>query len=150
MRSSRWATRGARGPRLNLGVMPSVNFSVEEGLPRTQVLLWVAGEHWRAVYENVVLAEYRCRYGWRDHTVHDIQEGMLYPTRFASRQGRRIPFKHGHDPLYTGGEFRRLVRTRPALCHRVLHTAERARSPAGPEQREASVRCSVLFGPRPR
>jgi hypothetical protein len=41
-------------------------------------------------------------------------------TRGADQQA-----KHGHDPLYTGGEFRRLVRTRPALCHRVLHTAER-------------------------
>jgi len=38
--------------------------------------------------------------------------------------------KHGHDPLDTGGEFCRLVRTHPALCHHVLHTAERWRSPA--------------------
>jgi hypothetical protein len=30
--------------------------------------------------------------------------------------------KHGHDPLYTGGEFRRLARARPVSCHRVLHT----------------------------
>jgi hypothetical protein len=27
------------------------------------------------------------------------------------------------DPLYTGGEFRRLARARPVSCHRVLHTA---------------------------
>jgi hypothetical protein len=69
----------------------SYHFYVEEGLPRTQVLLWVSGEELRAVFENVVLAEYRCRYDWREHTVRDIREGVFYPTRFASRQGRLIP-----------------------------------------------------------
>ena len=69
----------------------SYHFYVEEGLPRTQVLLWVAGEQWRAVFANVILAEYRCRYDWREHTVQDIREGVFYPTRFASRQGRLIP-----------------------------------------------------------
>jgi hypothetical protein len=69
----------------------SYHFYVEEGLPRTQVLLWVSGEQLRAVFENVVLAEYRCRYNWREHHVQDIREGMFYPTRFASRQGRLIP-----------------------------------------------------------
>jgi hypothetical protein len=34
---------------------------MEEGLPRTQVLLWVAGEQVRALFENVIPAEYRCR-----------------------------------------------------------------------------------------
>jgi hypothetical protein len=57
----------------------SYHFYVEEGLPRTKVLLWVAGEQLRAVFENEVLAEYRCR------------DGVFYPTRFASRQGRLIP-----------------------------------------------------------
>jgi transposase InsO family protein len=69
----------------------SDHFYVEEGLPQTRVLLWVAGEQLRAVFENVVLAEYRCRYDWRDHTVQDIREGAFYPTRFAARQGRLIP-----------------------------------------------------------
>jgi hypothetical protein len=32
----------------------SYHFSVEEGLPQTQGLLWVAGEQLRAVCENVV------------------------------------------------------------------------------------------------
>jgi hypothetical protein len=27
---------------------------VEAGLPQTQVLLWVSGEHLRAVFENVL------------------------------------------------------------------------------------------------
>jgi len=69
----------------------SYHFYVEEGLPRTRVLLWVAGEQLRAVFENVVLAEYRCRYDWRTHKVHDIREGSFYPTRFASPQGALIP-----------------------------------------------------------
>jgi transposase InsO family protein len=69
----------------------SYHFYVEAGLPRTQVLLWVSGEQLRAVFDNVVLAEYRCRYDWREHQVQDIREGVFYPTRFASRQGRLIP-----------------------------------------------------------
>jgi len=32
----------------------SDHFSVEEGLPKTQVLLWVSGEQLRAVFENVL------------------------------------------------------------------------------------------------
>jgi len=39
----------------------SYHFYVEAGLPQTQVLLWVAGEQLRAVFENVILAEYHCR-----------------------------------------------------------------------------------------
>jgi hypothetical protein len=69
----------------------SYHFYVEEGLPRTQVLLWVCGEQLRAVFENVVLAEYRCRYDGREHRVQDIREGVFYLTRFASRQARLIP-----------------------------------------------------------
>ncbi len=69
----------------------SYHFYVEEGLPRTQILLWVTGEQLRAVFENVILAEYRCRDDWRDHTVQDVREGIFYPTRFASQQGRLIP-----------------------------------------------------------
>ena len=69
----------------------SYHFYVEEGLPRTRVLLWVAGEQLRAVFDQVVLAEYRCRYDWREHHVREIRDGVFYPTRFASRQGRLIP-----------------------------------------------------------
>jgi hypothetical protein len=43
------------------------------------------------VFENVVLAEYRRRYDWRDHTIKDIREGVLYPTRLASPQGTLLP-----------------------------------------------------------
>jgi transposase InsO family protein len=69
----------------------SYHFYVEAGLPQTQVLLWVSGEHLRAAFENVVLAEYYGRYDGRDHQVKDIHGGVFYPTRFASPQGTLIP-----------------------------------------------------------
>ena len=69
----------------------SYHFYIEEGLPQTQVLLWVAGTQLRAMFEGVVLAEYHCRYDWRDRHVTGISAGAFYPTRFASPQGRLIP-----------------------------------------------------------
>jgi Integrase core domain len=69
----------------------SYHFYVEAGLPQTQVLLWVSGEQLRAAFENVVLAEYHCRYDWRDHQVKDIHGGVFYPTRVVSPQGTLIP-----------------------------------------------------------
>jgi len=69
----------------------SYHFYVEEGLPKTQVLLWVYGEQLRALFDNVILAEYRCRYDWQTHKVQDIREGSFYPTRFASPQDALIP-----------------------------------------------------------
>jgi hypothetical protein len=35
----------------------SGHFSVEEDLPQTRVLLWVAGERLRAAFDHVILAE---------------------------------------------------------------------------------------------
>ena len=69
----------------------SYHFYVEQGVPKTQVLLWVYGEQLRAVLDNVVLAEYCCRYDWRERKVRDIHDGVFYPTRFASPQGTLIP-----------------------------------------------------------
>jgi transposase InsO family protein len=69
----------------------SYHFYIEEGVPHTQVLLWVYGEQLRAILDHVVLAEYHCRYDWRTHKVTDIHEGLFYPTRFASPQGSLIP-----------------------------------------------------------
>jgi hypothetical protein len=69
----------------------SYHFYVEEGLPKTQVLLWVYGEQLRAVFDHVVLAEYHCRYDWRDRKVTEIREGVWYLTRFASPQQALIP-----------------------------------------------------------
>ena len=73
-------------------------FYVEAGVPKTQVLLWISGEQLRAVFDNVVLAEYRCRYGWRERQVTDIRDGIFYPTRFASPQGVLIP-RHARELL---------------------------------------------------
>jgi len=70
----------------------SYHFYVERGLPTTQILLWVYGEQLRAVYDNVVLAEYRCRYDGRTGKVKDIRDGLFHPTRFPSPQGTLIPF----------------------------------------------------------
>src|SRR5881409_1461139 len=68
----------------------SYHFYVEEGLPKTKVLLWVYGEQLRAMFANVVLAEYHCRYDWQDQHVKDIRNGMFYATQFASPQGALI------------------------------------------------------------
>jgi transposase InsO family protein len=65
--------------------------SVEEGLPHTQGLLWVAGTQVRAMCEGVVLAEYHCRDDWRDRRVTAIGAGVFHPTRVASPQGQLIP-----------------------------------------------------------
>jgi hypothetical protein len=69
----------------------SYHFYVEEGLPHTQVLLWVSGEQLRAAFDHVILAEYHCRYDWRDRHVKELREGVFYHTRFASPQGALIP-----------------------------------------------------------
>jgi transposase InsO family protein len=69
----------------------SYHFYVEEGLPRKKVLLWVYGDTLRAEFENVVLAEYRCRYDWKEQKVKDVREPVLHPTRFISLQGDLIP-----------------------------------------------------------
>lgn len=74
------------------------HFYVEAGVPKTQVMLWVSGEQLRAVLDNVVLAEYHCRYDWRERQVTDIRDGSLYPTRFASPQGVLIP-RHAQESL---------------------------------------------------
>ncbi len=69
----------------------SYHFYVEEGLPKTRVLLWVYGEQLRAVLDNVVLAEYHCRYDWRTQKVTGIRDGVWYATRFASPQTSLLP-----------------------------------------------------------
>jgi hypothetical protein len=69
----------------------SYHFYVEEGLPQTQVLLWVSSEQLRAAFDNVILAAYHCRYDWRDRQVKEIRQGVFYHTRFASPQGTLIP-----------------------------------------------------------
>ena len=41
--------------------------------------------------DNVVLAEYHCRYDGRARKVTDIRDGAFFSTRFASPQGTLIP-----------------------------------------------------------
>ena len=71
--------------------LQSSHCSVEEGLPKTQGLLWGYGEPLRAVLDHVVLAEYHCRYDWRTPKVTDIRDGLCYPTRLASPQSSLLP-----------------------------------------------------------
>src|SRR5438132_3885189 len=68
----------------------SYHFYVEEGLPKTQVLLWVYGNALRALFDTVVLAEFHCRYDPRDRNAKDIRHGSFPPTRFPSHQGRML------------------------------------------------------------
>jgi transposase len=67
------------------------HFYVEQGLPTTKVLLWLSGDQLRAVFDNVVVAEYRCHYDWRSRHVTNIRDGVFYRTRYASAQGALIP-----------------------------------------------------------
>ena len=67
------------------------HFYVEQGLPTTPVLLWLSGDQLRAVFDNVVVAEYRCYYDWRNRHVTNIRDGVFYRTRYASSQGVLIP-----------------------------------------------------------
>jgi hypothetical protein len=69
----------------------SYHFYIEAGLPQTQVLLWVAGTHLRAAFDHVILAEYHCRYDWRDRRVKDVRQAAFHPTRFAPPQGTLLP-----------------------------------------------------------
>jgi transposase InsO family protein len=69
----------------------SYHFYIEAGIPKSQVLLWIYGEQLRAVLDNVVLAEYRCRYDGQARKVRDIHTGTFYTTRFASPQEALIP-----------------------------------------------------------
>ena len=69
----------------------SYHFSVEAGVPKTQVLLWVYGEQLRAVVDHVILAEYHSRDDWQTRQVTEIRDGAFYPTRFASPQATLLP-----------------------------------------------------------
>ena len=84
--------------RFGCVTLHSYHFYVEAGLPHTQVLLWVAGTQLRAAFDHVILAEYHCRYDWRDRRVKEVRQGVFHPTRFASLQGTLLPLTP-HDSL---------------------------------------------------
>ena len=76
------------GWQLCRGISGRIHLESVAALPwNTQVY----GEQVRAMFANVVLAEYRCRYDWQDQHVKDIRDGMFYATQFASPQGALIP-----------------------------------------------------------
>jgi len=64
------------------------HFYVDQGLTQTPVLLWVAGEDLRAVYDHVLLAEYTCHYDLRTGTVTRLRLGQWYSSPFAARQAQ--------------------------------------------------------------
>ncbi len=64
------------------------HFYIDQGLAQTPVLLWVAGEDLRAVYDHVLLAEYACHYDLRTGTVTRLRLGQWYPSPFAARQAQ--------------------------------------------------------------
>jgi transposase InsO family protein len=97
----------------------SYHFYVEQGLPQTQVLLWVYGEQLRAVFENVVLAEYHCQYEWRAPQVTDMRDGVFYPTRFASPQGTLLPLNPQESLILSRPQGRRRVQ-RPSSPPQLL------------------------------
>ena len=66
----------------------SYHFYVEEGLPQTQVLLWVSGEQLRAAFENVILAEYHCRYDWQHHASKTSARGSFTPPALPRPRDR--------------------------------------------------------------
>ncbi len=45
----------------------------------------------RAVFDNMVFAEYHCRYDWQDRHVKEVRDGVFYATQFASPQGSLLP-----------------------------------------------------------
>ena len=92
------------------------HFAVEEGLPHTQVLLWVSGAQLRAVFEHAGTAEYRCHYDWRARNVTDIHEGMFYPTRWTLSQGMLLPLTPQESLVVyrTRASRRRALRLTPA------------------------------------
>ena len=66
------------------------HFYVDQGLAQTPVLLWVAGEDLRAVYDHVLLAEYSCHYDLRTGMVSCLRLGQWYPSPFAARQAQGV------------------------------------------------------------
>jgi len=84
---------------------------VEQGLPKTKVLLWVYGEPLRAMFANVVLAESHCRYDWQARQVKDVRDGVFYATPFASPQGLLLPVNPQESlVLYRPNPFMRQAR----------------------------------------
>jgi len=48
----------------------------------------VHGQELRAVFDQVLLAEYHCHYDLREGKVKDIRVSQVYPSPFAARQAQ--------------------------------------------------------------
>jgi len=64
------------------------HFYIDQGVPQTAVLLWVSGEDLRAVYDQVLLADYHCHYNLRTGKVTHLRLSQWYPSPFAARQAQ--------------------------------------------------------------
>lgn len=61
---------------------------VDQGLAQTPVVLWVAGEDLRAVYDHVLFAEYACHDDLRTGQVTRLRLGQWSPSPCAARQAQ--------------------------------------------------------------
>jgi len=79
---------------------------------------------------NVVLAEYHCRYDFREHKVKDIRDGSFPPTRFPSSQGTLIPLNPQealvlYRPTPMRHQGRRPLPAQQLWLFELVHTAQR-------------------------
>jgi hypothetical protein len=79
------------------------------------------------VLDNVVLAEYHCRYDGRMRKVMDIRDGVFYPTCFASPQGALIPLTPQQSLVIYRPPTQR-CQTRQSLVTRLLALFELVRT----------------------
>jgi hypothetical protein len=64
------------------------HFYVDQGLAHIPLGLGVAGEDLRAVYDQVLVAEYTCHYNLCTGLVTALRLGHWYPSPFAARQAQ--------------------------------------------------------------
>ncbi len=61
-------------------------FYVEEGLPKSQVYLWVYQDRLRVEHNNVLLIEYECLYDEKNRKVQELTKPLTYEHKYISRQ----------------------------------------------------------------
>ena len=58
----------------------------EPGLSRQRVSIWIYEGQLRIEYQETLLARYRCAYDQRQRRLRDVNQPVMYQTRFASPQ----------------------------------------------------------------
>ena len=101
---------------------------VAEGVPQTQVVLWVEEDQRRAVWDSLGLAAYPCRYDGHERPVRAMRHGTFDATHFASPHGAFIPRKAEESVVvYRPKTPRRQVRLSLSAQHmglfELVHTA---------------------------